>query len=768
MRKPGESIVVEENVCDIFDGIVKEEILLPDFQRGFVWDEEKIKPFIASVLTKLPVGSLLMLESKATDYACRRIGRTERVSMEKKSSDEPIFALLDGQQRITVLTHTFSDFMIDKSVKYSDLISPKTLYRRQFLRIPSYMQREDYEIYGLDTLIFPFSATKDFPNFTSDQIEKSICSVKISANEVLHDVANQDINRVMEFCKGYEEGGKKYSIIPLYYLYKACKDEKSRAYKILRQILNGIATEYLEGIMNDFLSKEEESEKEFFVTEVLKVIEDEVENPADGTSCYKYLDEAKSISEMWLRLILSERRQQWVLNMIEYLKSCIEKMNINIMYVDHANRARAIEIYENINKGGKSLNIFDLILARAALKENEKSFLTTIIDYISENHYEDYKENKIPDQIKVSYDNYLKKNNYIYSASERMGCKNNQNDLTAYYCEIYLQVLALICHDKYLEKRQCNYKEITSRKRILQLESEEINDNNITVCRGIDRACFFFQTRCGIRMLTDVSYKLVVVLIAYVLSNDDLYREEKIHNWLEAWYWTVLFSGEFNTDPSGKFQRWLNAFITMFGELRENKENIETLVSFRKQVFKDEKFSSEKFLLLKKQDMDPPKGVVRKFICQFYMAKTYKDFLLHNRVDEEGKKVPYEITINAFMEEEKLNEHHIVPIGGLHSKLRDINQSKERKNLMNIYNSPLNFILITAETNNILLNNPISYYQNYCLKGCFSSAGIKPPNNQEFQYVEDSDDELRAILKGRFNELEHDVNERLDILGIRQ
>lgn len=42
----------------------EKEILLPDFQRGFVWkDVEKQSRLAASVLTRLPLGTLLLLES---------------------------------------------------------------------------------------------------------------------------------------------------------------------------------------------------------------------------------------------------------------------------------------------------------------------------------------------------------------------------------------------------------------------------------------------------------------------------------------------------------------------------------------------------------------------------------------------------------------------------------------------------------------------------------------------------------------------------------
>ncbi|MBO5826747.1 MAG: DUF262 domain-containing protein, partial [Treponema sp.] len=56
----------------ILDRIKKQELILPDFQRGFVWDSEKMKKLYASVLAKIPVGSILTLESKDDNFNCKQ------------------------------------------------------------------------------------------------------------------------------------------------------------------------------------------------------------------------------------------------------------------------------------------------------------------------------------------------------------------------------------------------------------------------------------------------------------------------------------------------------------------------------------------------------------------------------------------------------------------------------------------------------------------------------------------------------------------------
>lgn len=133
-------------------------------------------------------------------------------------------------------------------------------------------------------------------------------------------------------------------------------------------------------------------------------------------------------------------------------------------------------------------------------------------------------------------------------------------------------------------------------------------------------------------------------------------------------------------------------------------------------------------------------------------------------MNKDGK----EVVINVFMDSDelkKLQEHHIVPIGSLDNKLKDIIQKDERNNLAYIYNSPLNFVLITYDTNQTLQNNLVSYYQNKCVKGCFKSIGIQTEENENFKYA-NSDEELNKILEGRYENLSNHIHDRLRVLGL--
>ncbi len=81
------------------------KIQLPDFQRSWVWDEERIKSLIASISQAFPVGALMTLEVKAdaADTFARRPIQGADAAVGDGAPDQ---LLLDGQQRMTSLYQT--------------------------------------------------------------------------------------------------------------------------------------------------------------------------------------------------------------------------------------------------------------------------------------------------------------------------------------------------------------------------------------------------------------------------------------------------------------------------------------------------------------------------------------------------------------------------------------------------------------------------------------------------------------------------------------
>lgn len=87
----------DTSIADILKSIENGQIQLPDFQRGWVWDDHRIKALIASISNSYPVGALMFLEFSENGeirFKYRPFtGATATVS--------PEILVLDGQQRMT-------------------------------------------------------------------------------------------------------------------------------------------------------------------------------------------------------------------------------------------------------------------------------------------------------------------------------------------------------------------------------------------------------------------------------------------------------------------------------------------------------------------------------------------------------------------------------------------------------------------------------------------------------------------------------------------
>lgn len=667
------------NFNELVRDIQADRILLPDFQRGFVWiDEEIQKKLIASVLTRMPIGSILLLVSDKNEYGYKVIGRKKYIVV-KQEQETDILVLLDGQQRVTVLTNVFSSIIFDNLDNFDELISP-SLKRRFFLKISYHDIESEEDIFGLRKLIFPLNnPEREEPNFLTESILKMIEVVTFNKlDQAPYNPNVKDKMKINTFCC---QNGQFY--IPLYLLIETREDESFCTMK-LDDILDKIVLEVVDYMIGEYDNAVNQEEKS-------KFIEDKVWKE------YRF-EYSKGILPKREDLKVVLRRQGhylWKERFKKYLYACINNLNLHKIIVPKSNRDRAIDIYENLNMGGITLSTFEMVMAKAAKEKigDKRNLFDKIVSNIEcEKTYPIY---LIPEVMEGIYTNYVRE--YSYSASKKMCCfSEKKNEISKKYTDAFLNILCLLVNNKSHDPEKVSIDYI-KRTKILRIDPKDIHKYCEIVCKGLDRACFFLQIRCGLRSIRELNYNLILVLVGYIFTNDIYFEKKEVHKKLEAWYWSAIFSGTFDKDQNSNMIKYLKLMLV---SLKEQDQDYFFIKNLQNEMFQNKGFSNKEFLL--QEDMTrAPKDVIRQTMCQFYLARTYKDIF-------------EDVILHTLMEySDKLEEHHIVPLGST-DLLYEETIKKIRRNKHHILNSPLNFILLLPETNRKIGSKSIKEYLKKC------------------------------------------------------
>lgn len=104
----------KESMKDILNKIANGNYQLPEFQRGWIWDDKHIVSLLASISLSYPIGAMMMLENgnPLVKFKARPV---EGIEFDRYI--EPERLILDGQQRLTSL---FQTLMLNQVVNTRD------------------------------------------------------------------------------------------------------------------------------------------------------------------------------------------------------------------------------------------------------------------------------------------------------------------------------------------------------------------------------------------------------------------------------------------------------------------------------------------------------------------------------------------------------------------------------------------------------------------------------------------------------------------------
>lgn len=351
-----------------------------------------------------------------------------------------------------------------------------------------------------------------------------------------------------------------------------------------------------------------------------------------------------------------------------------------------------------------------------------------------------YPTNTLPAEIKIVVGDAFSVNN----ATQLTECINAKGEINSRYIDAFLDVLCLYCNNPSFDPD--NYKvDYIKKDQILRLDPEKIDDNTEKVVDALDRALFFFKTRCGIRTIGEINYNLMLVLVGCIFMKNENYYNNEVHNLIEAWYWSAVFSGEYDKDQNAHM---IGNLQNMVRRIQETSKDMAWLDSMSASVLKMQNFSDKALLLMDRTAEDRyPKPVLRNFICQYLLSKTYIDMF------DDTKRV------SVFCDESNaLEAHHIIPLGSA-KKIGEITANLRKQN-NHICNSPMNFVYITKEANKEISDDPIDVYEQRIQPAAKSALYISSYTAAAIN----SEQKVHEILENRYNMLYGEITGEISSL----
>lgn len=172
-----------QSVREILDAVYRGQVRIPAFQRGFVWDSDRVAFLIDSIYKGYPFGSLLFWRTSEPLRTERKLGPFE---LPQPDEDFPIDYVLDGQQRITSIFGVFQtelSYQDDDDWKdiYFDFSLQDDVQESQFLALDS--NEVDSEKHFPLNSIFNTSEYRRLTKSMDEELADKIDQVQVAFKE---------------------------------------------------------------------------------------------------------------------------------------------------------------------------------------------------------------------------------------------------------------------------------------------------------------------------------------------------------------------------------------------------------------------------------------------------------------------------------------------------------------------------------------------------------------------------------------------------------
>ena len=654
------------------------KLALPNFQREYIWKDQAQKDLLGSFLSRTPIGNFLWIEGDQDAFTARRMCMTEKENY-KPSGD--CFYLLDGQQRISTLYSAFFDIFTEttfinlghssfneNSKDWCEIhkLVPKSLSRRWFLIIDP-TSSEEYDHMGYKNLHFdqaalidPREAKELFQYRQIHRTKKEEWWTPFWKDDPAKNF-KQDVSAVAITTKCLE---KEKKLIPLWQLYHG-NDAKSLHMRVLKKLADGRKDELIAEIGTDV-------EK---ATEILKKIEGEETVKTVLTN-----GDEKEIEQLWSTL-----QQDWVTAVSTYLISLGDTEYPSIGLEEHET-TRAVAIFETINEGGTSLSVYDLLLAKMVSFTSKENLSQILARKLSE-------ERDLTEHLANGSINPTK------WCPKWMGVINKDDYPSKQFRNAFVSLLGITYElDVNKVKPDALKSDCTKQKFILTISSDNIVKLEPKLTLGLIKALEFLLFRCGVKSFQDLNFKLMILPLAAILSDDKLVLNKVIVDKLEFWYWTTLFSGQYTYRPNEQVFKDVRDLYSWINSSDKSLANSPFKASFDDMFTKaNERFDED--ALINKNDACHEN--LASAILQFVLSREPTDLL-----DPTVALAAWKVANGVI----KLENHHLQPISTAATYQESSKELNLRHQKDHQLNSPMNRSYILDVSNRALGPVPLSAY----------------------------------------------------------
>jgi hypothetical protein len=474
----------------VFTEILNRKLILPDFQRDFVWKRDQQGKLIASLMNDLPSGSF-MTSQMPQSLTCRDCG----LKNDYFNSIPNAILLLDGQQRLTTLFNAFNNIYDCYNTHTPNDIFDKYVFSALKVRWFLSIDIENEDVLGLKY----FNKTDDIPTseFENALVKKN--DIKTNTNGYGLEI---NVAKLIEFCKTNK-------LIPLFLLnerkYPVGNLQRS-GFEIVRNLLR-------------WFSNDRYSTLSIGSEEDLKSIADhyqlDYQNDLNILNDLLISDAGPKLLEDW--------RQTWLSQVTGYFDQLLTK---NQMFLEIEQHSKVIDAFEYLNKAGTRLTTFDLFCA----KFSNLGLRQTLIELIQN------------DSVEIIKDNVLK--TLFYRDLSIV----SENEIDVHYANLYMQTVAMC----YFHEHNSGRRELTTGVLKSDFIFTEVNDIDrdfvIRAARVMNNAIAFFQLNFGFQGMADLPNKLSILPLIWVsIQKNASFLNNKDNDIVRAHYYVSIFTGKFDS-----------------------------------------------------------------------------------------------------------------------------------------------------------------------------------------------------------------------------